>query len=74
MSRHTKLAGGLACRKGEASPLAEPRVRRTSKEGRRVGATLPIETYVAFKAYVARAGLTGEQAIVAPIQRLLAGS
>ncbi len=74
MSRSTKPTAALACRKGEASPPAEPRVRRASKEGRRVGATLPTETFVAFKAYVARAGLTGEQAILAAILRLLEDS
>lgn len=44
---------------------------RRKQEGRRVGATLPTDTYVAFKAHVARTGATGEQVIVAAIERLL---
>ncbi len=58
--------------KGRARPPAEPAVRvRRGAEGRRVSATLPTELYVAFKAYVARAGVTGEQTIVEAIERLL---
>ena len=58
---------GLLSRKGEAKPPPEPAVR--PRKGRRVGATLPADLYVRFKSYVARHGLTGEQAIVAAIER-----
>ncbi len=62
----------IASRKGEARPPPEPAIRtRRTAEGRRVGATLPTDTYVSFKAYVARRGITGEQAIVAAIGLLL---
>ena len=64
--------GALAGRKGVATPPPEPAIRiRQKADGRRVGATLPTETYIAFKAHVARHGVTGEQAIVAAIERLL---
>jgi hypothetical protein len=68
-----KPAGAtLISRKGEAKPPPEPAIRpRRTVDGRRVGATLPIEIYVGFKAYIARNGITGEQAIVAAIGRLL---
>jgi hypothetical protein len=42
-----------------------------SSGGRRVGATLPIETYVRFKGYVARQGKTGEQVILEAIGKLI---
>jgi Mrp family chromosome partitioning ATPase len=55
----------------EARPPREPSVRRRrSPDGRRVGATLPVETYVRFKAYVARHGGTGEEVIVGAIEAL----
>ena len=58
--------------KGRAEPPPEPKLRaRPSADGRRVGANLPTDLYVAFKAYVARTGGTGEQAIVEAIERLL---
>jgi hypothetical protein len=46
---------GVLSPKGLAKPPPEPAVRvcRTP-EGRRVGATLPTDLYVRFKAYVAR--------------------
>jgi hypothetical protein len=67
-----RAAGPLLSRKGEARPPAEPAVRvRRPAEGRRVGATLPTELYVRFKAHVAREGITGEQAIADAIERLL---
>jgi hypothetical protein len=64
---------GVLSPKGLAKPPPEPAVRvcRTP-EGRRVGAPLPTDLYVRFKAYVARHGLTGEHAIVAAIERLVA--
>jgi hypothetical protein len=64
---------GVLSPKGLAKPPPEPAVRayRTT-EGRRVGARLPTEVYVRFKGYVAKHGLTGEQAIVAAIGRLVA--
>jgi hypothetical protein len=52
-------------------PPPEPAIRPRKGAGRRVGATLPLETYVAFKAYVARQGITGEQAIAEAIERLV---
>ena len=58
--------------KGQAVPPSEPLLRRPAqKRGRRVGATLPTETFVAFKAFVARNGMTGEQAIAMAIERLV---
>lgn len=64
--------GVLVSRKGAARPPPEPAIRsRRKTEGRRVGATLCTDTYVAFKAYVARRGITGEQVIVGAIERLL---
>ena len=59
--------------KGEATPLAEPKIKAPpSAKSRRVGASLPTELYVRFKAHVARHGLTGEEVIVAAIEALLA--
>ena len=58
--------------KGRALPPPEPSLRPSHKvEGRRVGVTLPTETYVRFKVYVARSGATGEAAILAAIETLL---
>jgi hypothetical protein len=58
--------------KGHAKPPPEPALRARKAPGsRRVGAHLPTELYVAFKAYVARSGATGEQAIVAAIDKLI---
>jgi hypothetical protein len=75
MTARNPLRGGLVSRKGAALPPPEPAIRtRRKHEGRRIGATLPTDTYVAFKAHVARRGLTGEQAIVAAIERLLRDS
>jgi uncharacterized phage protein gp47/JayE len=55
-----------------ATTLTKRAIRiRRKIDGRRVGTTLTIDTYVAFKAYVARQGMTGEQVIVAAIERLL---
>ena len=68
-----KPSGGvLASQKGQAKPPPEPTVRiRRKREGRRVGAMLPTDLYVAFKACVARRGLTGEQVIVDAIKKLV---
>lgn len=63
--------GILPSRKGEAKPPPEPAIRPRKGEGRRVGATLPTELYVRFKAHVARLGVTGDQAIVEAIEGLL---
>jgi hypothetical protein len=61
--------------KGRAKPPREPKVLRwRSTDSRRVGANLPTELYVAFKAFVARTGGTGEQTIVEAIERLLGRS
>jgi hypothetical protein len=67
-----RLPGRMMSRKGEGTPPPEPKIRiRLKTDGRRVGATLPTKTYVAFKAHVARLGVTGEQVIVAAIERSL---
>lgn len=59
--------------KGEATPLAEPKIKTPKRtKSRRVGASLPTELYVRFKAHVARRGVTGEEAIIAAIEALLA--
>jgi hypothetical protein len=72
MTSGKRLGGPLVSRMGEAKPPPEPEIRRRRvAEGRRVGATLATETYVRFKAHVARHGITGEQAIVAAIELLL---
>ncbi|KAA5609842.1 hypothetical protein [Rhodovastum atsumiense] len=57
--------------KGEAKPPPEPVVRPRKGGSRRVGATLPAELYVRFKAYVARRGGTGEQAIADAIEQMV---
>ena len=65
----------LVTRKGEAKPLPEPELRRRKvRDGRRVGSHLPTELYVAFKAYVAGTGLTGEQVIERAIEQLVGRS
>jgi hypothetical protein len=72
MNNRTALTGRLLSRKGEALPPPEPKTAAIlKKEGRRVSTTLPIEIYVLFKARVARAGITGEQAILGAIKRML---
>ncbi len=59
--------------KGRALPPPEPTLRAVRKvDGRRVGATLPTDTYVRFKAYVAGSGMTGDRVILAAIEKLLA--
>jgi hypothetical protein len=52
-------------------PPPEPAIRPRKGSGRCVGATPPLETYVAFKAYAARQGITGEQAIAEAIETLV---
>ncbi len=71
MSAAARPIGGLLHRKGEATPRPEPEIRSRAGGARRVGARLPTDLYVLFKAYVAREGLTGEQAIAAAIERLV---
>ena len=67
-----RLRGVSMGMKGAALPPPEPAIRLPRRpEGRRVGTTLPNETYVRFKAHVARSGTTGEQAIRLAIERLL---
>jgi len=64
--------GARASRKGVALLGPEPADRaRRPAGGRRVGTTLPGETHVAFKTYIARLGVTGGQAILAAIERPL---
>jgi len=60
---------------GRATPLTEPLVppQRPAGPTRRVGANLDTDRYVAFKAFVAASGLTGEQVIVIAIDRLMSG-
>ena len=61
-----------AVRKGDARPPPEPTMRvRRPKLGPRVGVTLSSETYVAFKAFVARRRITGEAALAAAVERLI---
>ena len=69
MSCKRPSAGLQPGQKGEAKPPPEPAIRPRKGEGRRVGATLPADLYVRFKAHVARLGVTGEQAIVDAIER-----
>jgi hypothetical protein len=72
MIRERSMGSALMSRKGAAVPPEEPAIRRRQKtDGRRVGATLPHDSYVAFKAYVARHGVTGERAIIAAIEHLV---
>jgi hypothetical protein len=74
VTRGASLGGVTVSRKGEARPPREPSIRLPrARDGRRVGAMLPTETYVRFKAYVARHGGTGEQVIVGAIEALLDG-
>ncbi len=73
MSAAARPAAGLLSRKGEAKPPTEPEVRPRAGDARRVGSKLPTELYVRFKAYVARHGLTGEQAIASAIEQLVRG-
>jgi len=71
MSAEPGRPDGLLSRKGEARPPPEPAIRVRNADGRRVGAMLPTDLYVRFKAYVARSGQTGEHAIVAAIEQLI---
>lgn len=62
----------ILCRPGEAVPPPEPAIRvRDTTGGRRVGAYLPLDLYVAFKAHVAATGRSGERAIVEAIESML---
>jgi hypothetical protein len=66
------MSGFRLSPKGQGTPPPEPALRtRKPPAGRRVGACLPAELYVAFKAHVARTGATGEQVIVEAIVVLL---
>jgi hypothetical protein len=58
------LKRGPRGRVGEAAA-----VRKTH---RKVGVRLDVERYAAFKAFCARSGLTGEQALVRALDHLLA--
>jgi hypothetical protein len=71
MSAAARPTGGLLHRKGEAKPRPEPEIRPRAGDARRMGARLPADFYVLFKAYVAREGVTGEQAIAAAIEQLV---
>ena len=72
MTEAKRLSRMFTSRKGEAKPPPEPKIRlRSTRDGRRVGATLPTDVYVRFKGHVARLGITGEQAIVQAIELLL---
>ena len=72
MTGSKALGTGLIIRKGDARPPPEPTLRiRRPQVGPRVGVTLTTDTYVAFKAFIARRRITGEQAIAAAIDRLL---
>jgi hypothetical protein len=72
MRQPERVDGPLLHRKGEATPLAEPKIKTPKRStSRRVGASLPTELYVRFKAHVARRGMTGEEVIIAAIEALL---
>jgi len=71
MIRGAPLTAVQLARKGDAKPPPEPMTHRPVTAGRRVGTTLPIETYVLFKARNARDGVTGGEAILAAIERML---
>ena len=72
MTREGRVPKASKGRKGVALPPPEPTLRhRRQQQGARVGATLPHETYIAFKAHVARQRTTGDRAIVAAIERIL---
>jgi len=71
MSAVARPAGDLLHRKGEAKARPQPEVRPRAGGARRVGARLPTDLYVLFKAYMAREGLTVEQAIAAAIEQLV---
>jgi hypothetical protein len=59
-------------RKGEASPVQEPRFkRRDPPGGRRVGAVLPNDLFAAFRHYVALHGTTGDQVIREAVRRIV---
>jgi hypothetical protein len=61
-------AGGGALN-SSTDPVAARPVRKA--ERRRVGSYLPTDLYVAFKAFVARSGTTGEEVILEAIERLI---
>jgi len=71
MSAAARPTRGLLHRKGEARPRPEPEIRPRAGDSRRVGARLPTDLYLLFKAYVTREGVTGEQAIAAAIEQLV---
>jgi hypothetical protein len=73
MSGRAMPIEGLLPRKGEATPPPEPTRVRRRPAGRRVGATLPLDLYVAFKTHVARAGVPGDQVIIDAIRRVISG-
>ena len=61
---------------GAATPLAEPLsppIRPAGVKTRRVGVNLDLERYVNFKAFCALHGMTGEQVIIAALDRLMSG-
>jgi hypothetical protein len=66
------LKRAILCRPGEAVPPPEPAIRvRDTTGGRRVGAYLPRDVYIAFKAHVAGTGKSGERVILEAIEGLL---
>jgi len=72
MIRRTPQTAAWLAQKGDAKPPPEPRISPSQPaDGRRVGTTLPLETYILFKARNARVGVTGGQAILAAIERML---
>jgi hypothetical protein len=66
---------GMMPSAGTATPLTEPLVPPVRPAGptRRIGANLDTERYVAFKAFVALSGLTGEQVVIIALDRLMSG-
>lgn len=69
MTHPKPLHAGLLKRDGLKAAAAD---RAGPKTRRKVGVRLDLDRYVAFKAFCARAGLTGEQALELALDRLLA--
>ncbi len=62
------IHAGLLKRSGpRPTPLGKPQ----GKTYRKVGVRLDLERYAAFKGFCARAGITGEQALVRALDHLL---
>jgi hypothetical protein len=72
MSVSAKARPTAPSKKGEASPVSEPQLRRRDQPvGRRVGAVLPNDLFAAFRHYVALHGTTGDQVIREAVRRIV---